>query len=218
MVALGSCDTGDGRELRAPTASQRAAVPTTTTTTTALPSLPLDVAGQPGGAAMPTAPAGGVTSTTLPGTFALQAPGFVGGVIDARFTCDGAGLTPPLVWTAPPAGTVELALLVTDDNAEGFVHWAVVGIPPTAGQVGEGGTITAGIEGVNGFGAVGWDGPCPPAPGETHNYRFALYALDQQSELPANFTGDDLTTFANATALGYSDTTAVYTRAGAGGG
>jgi Raf kinase inhibitor-like YbhB/YbcL family protein len=213
-VALGACDTGDGRQLREPTVSQRVAMPTTTTTTQVLASLPLDVGGQ--GATSTAAspmPAGAATSTTLPGTFALQAPSFPGGVIDGRFTCDGAGLTPALTWTAPPPGTVELALLVIDDDAEGFVHWAVAGIPPSAGSVAEGATITGGSEGVNDFGAVGWDGPCPPSPGETHRYRFSLYALGQQNELAEGFNGDDLATFANSTAIGYAETTATYTRA-----
>lgn len=214
-VLAAGCDSGDGRELRQPTASERAGVPTTTTTTPVLSSLPLDAVG-PAAGSVSTAPssAGTATSTTLPGTFGLQAPDLAGGVIDARLTCDGAGASPVLTWTAPPVGTIELALLVTDDDAGGFVHWAVAGIPPTAGQVGEGATITGAVEGVNDFGAVGWDGPCPPAPGERHNYRFALYALGQQSELPEAFTGDDLATFANSTALGYDDLTATYTRAG----
>ena len=41
-------------------------------------------------------------------------------------------------WTRPRPGTVELALLVTDDDADGFVHWAVAGIAPTAGGIAEG--------------------------------------------------------------------------------
>ena len=215
VVVLGACDSGDGRELREPTSSERAGVPTTTTTTPVLSSLPLDAVGQ-GGSSLPTLPSSAATgpSTTLPGTFGLQAPGLPAGVIDARFTCDGAGASPVLTWTAPPTGTIELALLVTDDDAGGFVHWAVAGIPPTAGEVGESATITGAFEGVNDFGAVGWDGPCPPAAGETHTYRFALYALGQQNELPEAFTGDDLASFANSTALGYADLTASYTRAG----
>ena len=78
-----------------------------------------------------------------------------------------------MTWTAPPAGTVELALLVTDDDANGYVHWAVAGIPPTAGEKGEGATITGAVEGVNDFGDTGWSGPCPPA-GAPHTYRFQL--------------------------------------------
>ncbi|MGH9272880.1 MAG: YbhB/YbcL family Raf kinase inhibitor-like protein, partial [Ilumatobacteraceae bacterium] len=210
LVVLGACDSGDGRQLRPPTASERAGVPTTTTTTPVLPSLPLDAAGQASVSTVPTS--AGATSTTLPGTFGLQAPDLADGAIDARFTCDGAGASPVLTWTAPPTGTIELALLVTDDDAGGFVHWAVAGIPPAAGEVGEGATVTGAFEGVNDFGAVGWDGPCPPAPGETHTYRFALYALGQQSELPEAFTGDDLATFATSTALGYAELSATYTR------
>ena len=108
-----------------------------------------------------------------------------------RFTCDGEDRSPLLIWSAPPAGTVELALLVTDDDAGGFVHWAVAGIPPTAGEVGEGAQITGAIEGRNDFGDPGWSGPCPPA-GAPHTYRFTLYALSQQAELPEDFTGADL--------------------------
>ncbi|CAN5708401.1 hypothetical protein BH18ACT2_BH18ACT2_09660 [soil metagenome] len=226
-VVPAACDTGDGRELRPPTASERAAVPTTTSTTQVLPSLPLDaavsaaptVSTPPTVSTVPpataaTSPSLPATPTTEPGAFGLQAPWTTGGAIDARFTCDGAGLSPTLFWTAPPAGTVELALVVSDADAQGFVHWAAVGIPPTAGEVGEGATITGALEGVNDFGAPGWDGPCPPAPGETHTYRFALYALGQRTELPEGFTGDEVTAFAQAVAVGYTDTTGTYTRAG----
>ena len=100
-------------------------------------------------------------------------------------------VSPLLIWSAPPAGTSELALLVTDDDAGGFVHWAVAGIPAAAGEVGEGAPITGAVEGRNDFGDPGWSGPCPPA-GAPHTYRFTLYALSQQAELPEDFTGDDL--------------------------
>jgi len=232
-----ACDTGDGRQLREPTAAERAAMPTTTTTTSVLPSLPLDVIGDAAasttvGAGSTVAGSAGVGSTiggsvvgsvpaaptTLPGTFAIQAPWSTGAPIDVRFTCDGEDRSPLLTWTAPPAGAVELALVVTDDDAQGFVHWAVAGIPPTAGQIdegaGAGAQVTVGFEGVTGFGTPGYGGPCPPTPGETHTYRFALYALGQQTELPDGYTGDELIAFAAATAVGYTDVTGAYTRAG----
>ncbi|MGI9053816.1 MAG: YbhB/YbcL family Raf kinase inhibitor-like protein [Ilumatobacteraceae bacterium] len=236
-LAGAACDTGDGRQLREPTASERAAVPTTTSTTVVLPSLPLDVIGDAAGTTVPgigstvappgvpgSAGVGSVTPTpptgpptTLPGTFGLQAPWSTGAPIDVRFTCDGEDRSPLLMWTAPPAGTVELVLMVIDDDAQGFVHWAVAGLPPTAGQVPEGGgggaQITVGFEGVTGFGTPGYGGPCPPTPGETHTYRFALYALGQQTELPDGYTGDELIAFAASTAIAYADVTGTYTRA-----
>ena len=113
------------------------------------------------------------------------------------------------IWTAPPAGTVELALLVTDDDADGFVHWAVAGIPPSSGEIGEGAQITGAIEGVNDFGQPGWGGPCPPA-GAPHTYRFSLYALSQQAELPDGFTGAELPAIAGPAALAVAESTGTY--------
>lgn len=197
ILALAACDTGDGRTLREPTAQQRTAMTTSTTSTTVIPTLPGALA----------------TTTTLPALFTLQAPWVDGGAIDVRFSCDGEGRSPQLIWSLPPIGTVELALVVTDDDAPGFVHWAVAGLPPTAGQLAEGGPVT-GIEGVNGAGAPGYTGPCPPAAGETHTYRISLYALNQQTELPDDFTGQELLDLATTTGIASAEVTGTYTRVG----
>jgi Raf kinase inhibitor-like YbhB/YbcL family protein len=37
-------------------------------------------------------------------------------------------------------------------------------------------------EGKNDFGKLGWGGPCPP-PGQTHHYRFRVFALDGELDL-----------------------------------
>jgi Raf kinase inhibitor-like YbhB/YbcL family protein len=197
-AVLVACDSGDGRELRAPTSDERAAVPTTTTTTTSLPAVPLE------DVATSTAP-----TTTVAQSFALQPPWAPGGPIDVRFTCHGDDVSPVLVWTAPPAGTVEMALLVTDDDANGFVHWAVAGIPASSGEHGEGSPFAGALEGVNDFGRPGWGGPCPPA-GPAHTYRFRLYALSQQAELPDGFTGADLQAIAGPAALAVAESTGTY--------
>ena len=203
VLAAAACDTGDGKELREPTDAQRAAMSTTTTSTsTTLAEMPPDV-----GDLTTT------TSSTVNVPFSVQLPWAPGGPIDVRFTCDGEDRSPLLIWSAPPAGTVELALLVTDDDADGFVHWAVAAIPPTAGEVGEGAQITGAIEGRNDFGDPGWGGPCPPA-GAPHTYRFSLYALSQQAELPDEFTGADLAAVATVANIGVAEATGEYTRAG----
>lgn len=204
VLAAAACDTGDGKELREPTDEQRAVMSTTTTSTTiasTLPGLPTDVGDDVA-----------TTTSTVIVPFSLQLPWPAGAPIDVRFTCDGEDRSPLLIWSTPPVGTVELALLVTDDDAGGFVHWAVAGIPATAGEVGEGAQITGAIEGRNGFGNPGWGGPCPPA-GAPHTYRFSLYALSQQAELPDEFTGDDLAAVATAANIGVAESTGEYTRA-----
>ena len=61
----------------------------------------------------------------------MQEPGFVlsstafqpGGAIPRQHTCDGEDASPDLTWTGAPDGTRALALVVTDPDARGFVHW-----------------------------------------------------------------------------------------------
>src|SRR5262249_18956339 len=91
-------------------------------------------------AATPTAPGPNATPTSsqtpteVPTmAFTLSSSAFSeGGAIPRQYTCDGADQTLPLSWSSVPAGTAELALVMDDPDARGFVHWVVVGIPPTA--------------------------------------------------------------------------------------
>ena len=53
-----------------------------------------------------------------------------GGRIPTRFTCRGAGDRPALRFGGVPSGAAELALLVIDPDAGGFVHWTVYGMAP----------------------------------------------------------------------------------------
>jgi Raf kinase inhibitor-like YbhB/YbcL family protein len=198
-AVLAACDTDDGRQLREPTDAQRAAMTTTTSTIATDGSV---VAGP-----LTTLPP---ASDAAAAPFTLTAPWADGSAIDARYTCDGEDISPALSWTAPPEGTVELALLVTDDDAGGFVHWAVAGIPPAAGGVAEGTPIAGAIEGVNSFGEAGWGGPCPPE--GTHTYRFSLYALSQQAEVAEGFGSADLATYTDTASLGVAEVTGTYAR------
>ena len=129
-----------------------------------------------------------VTTTVPPSTTApslsLILPFADGGAIDARFTCKaaggGSGISPGVSWGAVPAGTVELALVVTDPDAGGFVHWVLAGINPNAINTVPEGAVPAGIhQATNSAGKVGWAGPCPPS--GTHHYVFTLHALSEPS-------------------------------------
>ena len=106
--------------------------------------------------------------------------------INPRYTCDGDNVSPTLTWTAAPSGTQELALVLEDPDAPGgtFTHWLAYGMPSGARAVPQGVPALPAVpgptrlrQGKNGFGAIGYGGPCPPS-GETHTYRFRLIALD----------------------------------------
>lgn len=112
--------------------------------------------------------------------FSLTSSAFTeGGSIPRRYTCDGADGSPPLAWNGAPDGTKSLALFVDDPDARGFVHWVAYDIAGTmTGTLPEGvsKSSTTPRQGTNGFGSVGYGGPCPPS--GTHHYVFRLLALD----------------------------------------
>ena len=125
----------------------------------------------------------------------LTSPAFADeGRMPERFTLDGGNVSPPLVWSGMPDGTVELVLLCEDEDVEGqpFLHWLVTGIDPGSTGVAEGDVPAGGYEWTNGFGKVGWGGPHPAPGDEPHRYIFRLYALPEPSLLPEEPTVDDV--------------------------
>lgn len=128
------------------------------------------------------------------------APWRQGAPIDARYTCIGADVSPPISWSAAPAGTVEIAITMSDDQAPGFVHWAIAGIDPSATTIPEGGVLPGVIRGVNGSGTQGYTGPCPPA-GQTHSYELAIHFLGSQIELGDGASGADMVLAINAVTI-----------------
>jgi Raf kinase inhibitor-like YbhB/YbcL family protein len=74
-------------------------------------------------------------------SFALHAASFANrAAIPARYTCDGAGLSPGLSWTGVPAGAQSLALIADDPDAPmgTWNHWVIWNIPASATQLPEG--------------------------------------------------------------------------------
>lgn len=124
---------------------------------------------------------------------AISSPAFAdGGPIPRAHTCDGADLSPPLVWSGIPEGTRELALVVDDPDAPRgvFVHWVLYGLAPGVTSLPAGLPKDAMIQrpvtasqGVNDFREIGYRGPCPPR-GAPHRYHFTLYALDAPPAVP----------------------------------
>jgi Raf kinase inhibitor-like YbhB/YbcL family protein len=111
--------------------------------------------------------------------------------IPARYTGEGADVSPPLAWSGVPEGTKELALICDDPDAptaEPWVHWVIYKIPADAGGLPEGIAKNprlkqpAGVlQGKNSWPsgqAIGYRGPMPPHGSGKHRYFFKLYALD----------------------------------------
>jgi Raf kinase inhibitor-like YbhB/YbcL family protein len=116
-------------------------------------------------------------ASTVPTVFTLSSPDVQNGsVLPATYTCQGAGTSPALTWAAAPEAA-ELALVVRDENANGYVHWIVTGISPTLGSFPEGGIPNGAAEQVNSQGALGYQPPCPPKGSGRHVYAFVLHAL-----------------------------------------
>ena len=107
------------------------------------------------------------------------------GPIPRRYTCDGADVSPPLVFEDVPERARSLVLVVEDPDAPDparprmvWVHWLVYDLAPDCGGLPEGGPLPAGArQGTNDFGRTAWGGPCPPV--GTHRYFFRLYALSE---------------------------------------
>jgi Raf kinase inhibitor-like YbhB/YbcL family protein len=102
------------------------------------------------------------------------------GAIPSKFTCDGAGVNPPLAFSGIPAKTQSLVLIMDDPDVPKnlmpsgvFDHWLIWDLPATSKGFAEGAPEAK--TGLNTTGP-GYMGPCPPD--REHRYFFKLYALD----------------------------------------
>ena len=149
----------------------------------------------------------------------LSSPAFPpGGAIPARFTCDGADVSPRLQWTDPPAGAKGFALIVDDPDAPGgiWVHWVLYGMNGALRSLPEGVAareVVAGLgtQGVNDFRRLGYGGPCPP-PGPAHRYLFHLYALDGEVALAPGKTKAEVLKAIEGRVLGRTELLGRYQR------
>jgi Raf kinase inhibitor-like YbhB/YbcL family protein len=126
-------------------------------------------------------------------TLQLKSPAFpYNGPIPQNYTCDGDDINPPLFISSNHPKTHSLALIVEDPDAptKPFTHWVLWNIAPTTYEIKENSLPPGSIEGHNGFGLIGYRGPCPPL--GNHRYHFQLYALDTQLTLPRGSTKTQL--------------------------
>lgn len=122
------------------------------------------------------------------GGMRLSSPAFGNGSeIPAKFTCDGANVSPPLMWQGAPPGTKSFVLIVDDPDAPDpaaprmtWVHWVLYNLPASATGLEEGvrpADLPQGArQGTSDFSTPAYGGPCPPV--GRHRYFHKLYALD----------------------------------------
>ncbi len=138
--------------------------------------------------------------------FTLTSPALVdGGALppDLRCTRDGGdGLSPPVNWTTPPAGTNGFAIIMHHyprGHVEGVdapsQYWLLWNIPADTKGIARGNPTSIGDEGADkDMRATGYTPPCAPpgrADGPAHRYTITVYALSAPlTELPAQDDGD----------------------------
>ena len=164
-----------------------------------------------------------------PVELALQSSAFSNGQpIPARYTADGADVSPPLSWSGLPEGTKQLALICDDPDApdpanpgdEPWVHWVIYKIPPDVTALPEGipqearpDVLPGAIQGRNDWPDgenVGYRGPAPPI-GE-HRYVFTLYALDAELDVQTGLDKPALLAAIAGRVLAKAELTGTYAR------
>ena len=119
----------------------------------------------------------------------------MGATIPAKYCC--SRVSPPISWSAVPAGTQSIAVLCDDPDAPGgdWVHWVIFNLPPDTQKLEEGASAAklpdSAIQGTTDYGRSGYDGPCPPG-GRPHRYFFKVFALDSTLKLDSSATKADL--------------------------
>ena len=133
--------------------------------------------------------AGGAPGSGGQAGFALKSSAFSDmGFMSAAYGCGATAVSPPLSWTAGPAGTLSYAVvMVGPDNAgaASAYHWVIWDIPATTTDLPEGvAQLTMPPEpagssqlspAVDGSTWPGYSGPCPLLPDTP--YTFSVYAL-----------------------------------------
>jgi Raf kinase inhibitor-like YbhB/YbcL family protein len=120
-----------------------------------------------------------VTSSAFPGS----------GPIPEKYSCNGAGINPPLDIKGIPPGAASLALIMYDPDAPvaAWAHWLVWNIP-VCHHIKE--NYIPVVQGMNDFGRTSYNSPCQNK--GSHRYHFHIYALDCLLSLLPGASRDEL--------------------------
>ena len=106
------------------------------------------------------------------------------GKLPVEFTCDGAGVSPPIEWKTGPKGTVCYALALWHEAPDRVKsYWVVHGIPASATSLPKG-SRSVGTTGLNDKGRAEYDPMCSKGPG-VKQYHITVYALSAPLKLPS---------------------------------
>ncbi|HEX8856263.1 MAG TPA: YbhB/YbcL family Raf kinase inhibitor-like protein [Thermoleophilaceae bacterium] len=150
-----------------------------------------------------------------PGNIKVTSSAFAqGGTIPKRYTCDGAGLSPPLAWRRLPDATRSLVLVVLDPDAPGptFFHWVIYDFSPNQREVAAGESPRGAAAGENSAGKAGWTPPCPPKGNSPHRYVFRLFADSKPTDLAAGAAPSDVLAAAGTHSIAQGTLTGRYGR------
>jgi Raf kinase inhibitor-like YbhB/YbcL family protein len=129
-------------------------------------------------------------------TLMVTSPAFsANGAIPAEYTCDGRQASPPLNWSALPANTKSVAILIDDPDAPGgtFEHLILYNLPPAEQALPsqpQKSTAPHGAFALNSKGDAGYAPICPPT--GRHRYRFVVLGLDTTLSLPSGARAADV--------------------------
>lgn len=184
-VFLAACSTDDGRSMTPPRADQTDSVQTATTL-------------------------GNVVAEDA-STMTLTGPWTSGSPIDARYTCDGEALSPPLVWTGAPEDTQAYALVINNMDEQKAANWVVTNIDFTITKTSEGIAPTGAVVAPHADGAATYSAPCPPS-GSTQTFVATVYALDSLTSMDGNPTAQEIIADIESAALEAATTVFTVTR------
>jgi Raf kinase inhibitor-like YbhB/YbcL family protein len=118
-----------------------------------------------------------------------------GNACEPAFKFNGGNRSPELSWTNVPPKTASFVVIASDTTV-GVTHWGMYNIPRTTTMLPENAGVpeNAFQQILNVYDALGYGGPCPPrnVPPLVHDYKFEVFALDQQLTLPPNANDEQL--------------------------
>jgi Raf kinase inhibitor-like YbhB/YbcL family protein len=124
-----------------------------------------------------------------------------GGIIPNKYTraAKGDPVSPRLMWTNVPTGTVTFAIVVRDpdtaisESLNEVIHWMIFNIPAgtrelVEGIPGEARLANGSVQAFNHNNKIGYMGMAAKSAGPYHRYTFELFALDTKLKLGPDAT------------------------------
>jgi Raf kinase inhibitor-like YbhB/YbcL family protein len=131
--------------------------------------------------------------------------------IPERYTCNGANISLPVLWSGVPSGTAELALFMVNQVAVhgGLpIYWAVTGLKSMSHGIPAGKLPQGAVVGRNSDGTTGYS-ICPPK-GKNETYIIKVFALPRPLKAQPGFDANTLFLRVEEEATDVGETGAAY--------